>query len=263
MVSTALFEGFYENEYETREWLKALENKVDNEEKPPLPKKRKSNMPPIDEDQVTRMDIQAIRRDLDYIIPGLFLEVRKLRGDGNQYNRFSSFDYTGSQLNDYAGSHLKMMIENDDGDYFSCFKHLKAHVMPMASGLNLQVAEMRDHVQDYDRSIFSAHGKLSRLEKLIASIQDDLQRMKKDINDINMKDGYEHCHNEKEIHGMARKLKLDANFTTEEEIEANHTMVLCDLTDCEYCIERTQKNCDCFFLDFYYTAVVVTRILLI
>ena len=187
------------------------------------------------------MDIQSSRRDLDYILPGLFLEVRKLRGEGNQYHRFSSFDYT--------RSHLKMMIENEDGDYFSCFKHLQAHVMPMVSGLNLQVAEMRD------QSILGAHGKLSRLEKVIASIEDDVQHMKRDINDINMKylkrygnfdyedeDGQEHCHSEKEINGMARKLKLDANFTAEEEKEANHTMLLCDLTDCNYCIEKNKKE---------------------
>ena len=97
---------------------------------------------PLTEEQLTGMDIWAIRRDLDYIIPGLFLELRKLKGDGNQHNRFSSFDYTRSELDDYAGSQLKLMIENDDGEYFSCFKHLKAHVMPMVSGLNLQVAEM-------------------------------------------------------------------------------------------------------------------------
>ena len=202
-------------------------------------------MPPLTDEQLTRMDIEAIRRDLDYTIPGLFLEVKKLKGDGNQSNRFSSFDYIGSQLNDYAGSHLKMMIENDDGDYFSCFKHLKAHVMPIVSGLNLQVAEMRDHIHSYDKSIFGVYGKLSRLDKVIASIQDDVQHMKKEIKEITAAikdDGYEHCHNKKEIHAMARKQRLDANFTTEEEKAANHTIVLCDLTDCKYCIEKSKKE---------------------
>ena len=66
-----------------------------------------------------------------------------------------------------------MMIENDDGNYFSCFKHLKAYVMPMVIGLNLQVAEMRDHIHNYDKSIFGTYGKLDRLEKVIASIQND------------------------------------------------------------------------------------------
>ena len=127
--------------------------------------------PPLTDEQLKRMDIDAIRRDLDYTIPGLFLEIRKLKGDGNQHNRFSSFDYTGKELDDYAGSQLKMMIENDDGEYFSCFKHLKAHVLPMVSGLNLQVAEMRDHIHTYDKSILGAYGKLSRLEKAIASSQ--------------------------------------------------------------------------------------------
>ena len=61
---------------------------------------------PLTDEQLKRMDIDAIRRDLDYTIPGLFLEIRKLRGDGNQHNRFSSFDYTGKELDDYA--------ENDD-----------------------------------------------------------------------------------------------------------------------------------------------------
>ena len=144
------------------------------------PKKRKHQQiddrappshPPLTDEQLKRMDIDAIRRDLDYTIPGLFLEIRKLKGDGNQHNRFSSFDYTGKELDDYAGSQLKMMIENDDGEYFSCFKHLKAHVLPMVSGLNLQVAEMRDHIHTYDKSILGAYGKLSRLEKAIASSQ--------------------------------------------------------------------------------------------
>ena len=136
---------------------------------------------PLTDERRKRMDIDAIRRDLDYTIPGLFLEIRKLKGDGNQHNRFSSFDYTGKELDDYAGSQLKMMIENDDGEYFSCFKHLKAHVLPMVSGLNLQVAEMRDHIHTYDTSIFGTIGKLSRLEKRIASIQDDVTQMKVDI----------------------------------------------------------------------------------
>ena len=43
-------------------------------------------MPPLTDEQVTRMDINAIRRDLNYAIPGLFLEIRKLKGDGNQHN---------------------------------------------------------------------------------------------------------------------------------------------------------------------------------
>ena len=46
----------------------------------------------------------------------------------------------------------------------------------------------------------------------------------------------------KEIHEVARKLKLDVNFTTEEEEEANHTMLLCGLTDCKYCIEKNKKD---------------------
>ena len=137
------------------------------------------------------------------------------------------------------------MIENDDGDYFSCFKHLTAHVMPMVSGLNLQVAEMRDHIHRYVKSILGSCGKLSRLEKVIASIQDDMQHMKKEIKEITATkdDGYdEHCHNKTESHEMTRKGKLDANFTTEEEKEANHTMLLCDLTDCKYCIEKNKKE---------------------
>ena len=150
------------------------------------------------------MDIRAIRRDLDYTIPGLFLEIKKLKGDGNQHNRFSLFDYTGSEFDDYAGSQLKLMIENDDGEYFSCFKHLKAHVMPMVSGLNLQVAEMRDHIHKYDTLIFGAYGKLSRLEKVITSIQDDVKQMKKEITAMKEEsafgyeddDGYKRCRSE-------------------------------------------------------------------
>ena len=46
----------------------------------------------------------------------------------------------------------------------------------------------------------------------------------------------------KEIHEVARKLQLDVNFTTEEEEEANHTMLLCDLKDCKYCIEKNKKD---------------------
>ena len=91
------------------------------------------------------------------------------------------------------------MIENDDGEYFSCFKHLKAHAMPMVSGLNLQVAEMRDHIQQYAKSIFGAYRKLSRLEKAIASIQ-------KDIKDLQQGEEEKQYHNnEKESKEMARK----------------------------------------------------------
>ena len=208
MASLALFEGCYgKTKSETHEWLKALEQQIEDAAtaKPPSPKKRKSNsIPPLTDEQLTRMDIEALRRDLDYTIPGLFLESKKLKGDGNQCDRFSSFDYTGSQLDDYAGSHLKMMIENDDGNYFSCFKHLKAHVMPMVSGLNLQVAEMRDHIHNYNKSILGAYGKPSRLEKGIASIQDDVQQMKKEITAMKEEnsfgyeddDGYKQCRSE-------------------------------------------------------------------
>ena len=290
-----------------------------------------------------RMDIDAIRRDLDYTIPGLFLEIRKLRGDGNQHNRFSSFDYTGKELDDYAGSQLKMMIENDDGEYFSCFKHLKAHVLPMVSGLNLQVAEMRDHIHSYDKSILGNIGKLSRLEKTIASIQDDVKQMREDIFALEQErkgggsfgyrdeDGYKRCRSEiccdtemkmytmhacyldcvkemmreydwwwnengwfthhmdtfvqlaldgsitsdewlncykeivnnmerdkdecakrkvaipHKIHQLAKQLSLDAIFTTNEEREAGHTMVACDLTDCQYCDEKKKKTAAILF----------------
>ena len=230
---------------------------------------------PLTDEQRKRMDIDAIRRDLDYTIPGLFLEIRKLKGDGNQHNRFSSFDYTGKELDDYAGSQLKMMIENDDGEYFSCFKHLKAHVLPMVSGLNLQVAEMRDHIHTYDKSILGTIGKLSRIEKTVASnkkqlveidyiaglkcslnsVQNQVTRIAaqvaslttsqtdilQDIKDLQQQQREE----EGEIDSserMVRYQKLDALFTTEEEKAANHTMVLCDLTDCKYCDAKKQKK---------------------
>ena len=329
---------------------------------------------PLTDEQRKRMDIDAIRRDLDYTIPGLFLEIRKLKGDGNQHTRFSSFDYTGKELDDYAGSQLKMMIENDDGEYFSCFKHLKAHVLPMVSGLNLQVAEMRDHIHKYDTSILGAYGKLDRLDKTIASIQndyiaglkctldsvqnqmtriatqvaslttsqasiqDDVKQMREDIFALEQErkgggsfgyrdeDGYKRCRSEiccdtemkmytmhacyldcvkemmreydwwwnengwftqhmdtfvqlaldgsitsdewlncykeivnnmerdkdecakrkvaipHKIHQLAKQLSLDAIFTTDEEREAGHTMVACDLTDCQYCDEKKKKT---------------------
>ena len=66
MADIAFFEGcFGKYEDEQREWFKALEEKVEDE--PSAPKKRESNNR-NDNDQLTRMDIQAIRRDLDYII---------------------------------------------------------------------------------------------------------------------------------------------------------------------------------------------------
>ena len=230
---------------------------------------------PLTDEQRKRMDIDAIRRDLDYTIPGLFLEIRKLKGDGNQHNRFSSFDYTGKELDDYAGSQLKMMIENDDGKYFSCFKHLKAHVLPMVSGLNLQVAEMRDHIHTYDKSIFGTIGKLSLLEKTFASIQDNHKKIQdataglkcsldslqnqvtiiatqaaslttsqteilQDIKDLQQRE--EEGEIDSSSEQMVRYQKLDALFTTEEERAANHTMVLCDLTDCKYCDAKNKKD---------------------
>ena len=192
MASVALFEACYgRTKSEVEEWVKNMNKKIEDAAAgkpppPPPPKKTKesSHPPPLTDEQLKRMDIDAIRRDLEYTIPGLFLEIRKLKGDGNQHNRFSSFDYTGKELDDYAGSQLKLMIENNDGEYFSCFKHLKAHVLPMVSGLNLQVAEMRDHIHTYDKSILGTYGKLSRLEKAIASIRDDVKQMKEDITAI-------------------------------------------------------------------------------
>ena len=334
--------------------------------KPPPPPQPSSSHPRLTDEQLKRMDIAAIRRDLDYTIPGLFLEIRKLKGDGNQHTRFSSFDYTGKELDDYAGSQLKMMIENDDGEYFSCFKHLKAHVLPMVSGLNLQVAEMRDHIHKYDTSILGAYGKLSHLEKAIASIPkvdinciaglkcslDSLQnqvtriatqvaslttsqtQIKDDLASIKQKesgafgyednDGYKRCRSEiccdtemkmytmhtcyldcvremmreyrwwksdwfnchmntflqlaldgsigsdewlncyreivnnmerykdvcakdktvipHKLHQLAKQLSLDALFTSDEERQAGHTMVSCDLTDCHYCDEKKKKT---------------------
>ena len=43
-------------------------------------------------------------------------------------------------------------------------------------------------------------------------------------------------------HQLAKQLKLDANFTTDEEREAVHMMVSCDPTDCHYCDEKKKKN---------------------
>ena len=386
LASVALFEGCYgRTKSETEDWVKNMNKKIADAAaaatgeqpapSPPPPKKKQSSHPPLTEEQLKRMDIAAIRRDLDYTIPGLFLEIRKLKGDGNQHTRFSSFDYTGKELDDYAGSQLKMMIENDDGEYFSCFKHLKAHVLPMVSGLNLQVAEMRDHIHKYDTSILGAYGKLSRLEKAIASIPKvdinciaglkcsldsvqnqvtriatqvaslttsqseilkDIQQMKEDITAIEQEgkgsfgfrdeDGYKRCRSEicwdtemkmytmhtcyldcikemmreydwwwnengwftthmdtflqlalngsitseewlncyreivnnmekdkdecakrkvaipHKIHQLAKQLSLDALFTSDEERQAGHTMVSCDLTNCHYCDEKKKKT---------------------
>ena len=133
---------------------------------------------------------------------------------------------------------------------------------------------MRDHIHKYDTSIFGAYGKLDHLEKAIASIQNDYiaglkcsldsvknqvtviatqvaslatsqTQIKKDIKDLQQgEEEDKHYHNnEKESKKMARKRKLDANFITEEEEAADHTMVLCDLTDCKYCIEKNKKEC--------------------
>ena len=327
LASATLFEGCYgKTKSEMMEWIDNMNKKIADA----------ATASPLTDEQRKRMDIDAIRRDLDYTIPGLFLEIRKLKGDGNRHNRFSSFDYTGKELDDYAGSQLKMMIENDDGEYFSCFKHLKAHVLPMVSGLNLQVAEMRDHIHTYDKSILGTIGKLSRLEKTIASIQDDVTQMKEDITAIEQErkggsfgyrdeDGYKRCRSEicgetemkmytmhtcyldcvkemmreshwwdeggwfkshmdtflqlaidgsigseewlycykeivnnlerdkdacakrnvaipNKIHHLAKQLSLDALFTTDEERDAGHTMVSCDLTDCHYCDDKKKKT---------------------
>ena len=44
------------------------------------------------------------------------------------------------------------------------------------------------------------------------------------------------------IHHLAKQLSLDAIFTTNEEREAGHTMVSCELTDCHYCDEKKKKT---------------------
>ena len=230
LASATLFEACYgRTNSEMMEWIDNMNKKIADA----------AAESPITDEQRKRMDIDAIRRDLDYTIPGLFLEIRKLKGDANQHNRFSSFDYTGKELDDYAGSQLKMMIENDDGEYFSCFKHLKAHVLPMVSGLNLQVAEMRDHIHTYDKSILGAYGKLDRLEKTIASIQDNHKKILQDIKDLQQREEEGEIDSSEQ---MVRYQKLDALFTTEEEKAANHTMVLCDLTDCKYCDAKNKKD---------------------
>ena len=368
LASVTLFEGCYgKTTSEMKDWIDNMNKKIADA----------ARASPLTDEQRKRMDIDAIRRDLDYTIPGLFLEIRKLKGDGNQHHRFSSFDYTGKELDDYAGSQLKLMIENDDGEYFSCFKHLKAHVLPMVSGLNLQVAEMRDHIHKYDTSILGAYGKLSHLEKAIASIpkvdinciaglkcsldslqnqvtriatqiaslttsqtqiQDDVKQMREDITAIELErkgggsfgyrdeDSYKRCRSEicwdtemkmytmhtcyldcikemmreydwwwnengwftthmdtflqlaldgsitseewlncykeivnnmekdkdecakrkvaipHKIHQLAKQLSLDALFTSDEERQAGHTMVSCDLTDCHYCDEKKKQT---------------------
>ena len=106
LASVALFEACYgRTKPEMLEWVENMNKKINDAAagKPP-PKKTKqppsSSHPPLTDKQLKRMDIDAIRRDLNYTIPGLFLEIRKLKGDGNQHNRFSSFDYTGKELDD-------------------------------------------------------------------------------------------------------------------------------------------------------------------
>ena len=44
------------------------------------------------------------------------------------------------------------------------------------------------------------------------------------------------------IHHLAKQLSLDALLTTDEERDAGHTMVSCDLTDCHYCDEKKKKT---------------------
>ena len=110
-----------------------------------------------------------IKRDLDYIVPGIFLEVKKLKGEGNQHNRFTSFDYAGSQ------SQVMNDDKIDDGGYFASFKYLQALLMPMVSGLNIEVAKMRDHMKGYGKSILNAHRKLNSQEKKTAYLEDEVK----------------------------------------------------------------------------------------
>ena len=44
------------------------------------------------------------------------------------------------------------------------------------------------------------------------------------------------------IHHLAKQLSLDALLTTDEERDAGHTMVSCNLTDCHYCDEKKKKT---------------------
>ena len=80
---------------------------------------------------------------------------------------------------------------------------------------------------------------LRGIHNRITSLEQSVETLDKDFGELD----YFARHN---IYSLSEQLvryrKLDALFTTEEEKAANHTMVLCDLTDCHYCDEKRKKT---------------------
>ena len=232
MASVTLFEGCYgKNTAEMHEWLESLHRKINDARagKPPSPKKTK---------QV----------DIDYIA-GLKCSLDSLQ---NQVTRIATqvASLTTSQTQmkeDLATMKQKESAfgyEDDDG-YKRCRSEICCETeMKMYTMHTCYLDCVKEMMREYRRwksDMFRCHMDTFLQLALDGSIgsQEWLNCYGEIVNNMKKyKDAKDKTVIPYKIHQLAKQLSLDAIFTTDEEREAGHTMVSCDLTDCNYCDEK-------------------------
>ena len=247
MASVTLFEGCCgRTKSETEEWVNTMNKKIADAAagKPPPPKKTmqldinyiaglKCNLDSV-QNQMTRIATQVA--SLTTSQSKILKDIQQMKEDITaleQEGKGSSFGFR-----DEAG-YKRCRSE------ICCDTDMKMYTMHMCY-LDC-VKEMMREYHWWDSDMFNCHMHTFLQLALDGSIDsDEWLNCYKEIVD-NMERTWEACARHKvaipnKIHHLAKQLSLDALFTTDEEREAGHTMVSCDLTDCHYCDEKKTKT---------------------
>ena len=269
MASVALFEACYgRTRSETEEWVENMNKKIADAAtgkpppSPPTPPKKTKRIPPsLTEEQLRR--IQKV--DINYIA-GLKCSLDSVQ---NQMTRIATQVASLTTSQNEILTDIQQMKEDitaaleqegkgssfgyrDEDGYKRCRSEICCDTeMKMYTIHTCYLDCVKEMMREYhwwdSNYWFKCHMDTFLQLALDGSIGSDewLNCYKEIVN--NMERDWEACARHKvaiphKIHHLAKQLSLDALFTTDEEREAGHTMVSCDLTDCHYCDEKKKKT---------------------
>ena len=249
MASLALFEGCYgRTTSETEEWLQNMNTKIADaaaagkQSAPsPPPKKTQSSHPPLDKSilgnigKLNRLEktIASIQNDVKQMREDIFALEQERKGGGSfGYRDEDGYKRCRSEI--CCDTEMKMYTMH--ACYLDCVKEM-----------------MREYDWWWNENGWFTHHMDTFVQlALDGSITSDewLNCYKEIVN--NMERDKDECAKRKvaiphKIHHLAKQLSLDAIFTIDEEREVGHTMVACDLTDCQYCDEKKKKTAAILF----------------
>ena len=233
LASVALFEGCYgKTKSEMMEWIDNMNKKIaDAAAASPLTDEQRKRLNIVDAKQLSRLektlvsvqdDVKQMRKDIYY------LEQERKGGGSFGFKDRDGYKRCRSEI--CCDTDMKMYTMHTC--YLDCVKEM-----------------MREYNWWREGGWFTSHMDTFLQIAIDGSISSDewLNCYKAIVSNME-RDTLAACPTKRKyaipnkIHHLAKQLSLDALLTTDEERDAGHTMVSCDLTDCHYCDEKKKKT---------------------